>query len=403
MKAQKIKNFLAPKNPNRDFCGNNNQNAKQLTSIIIGVPVESMNPVYSRIDWDRDYQKDVQDVLDNFGGKAGAEIKYDGYRFQLHKKGDLIAAFTREFNPYIMDLYPELMPSIRHLPDCVLDCELNGGGTKKDFEKVRKRFRVKISKKSLESYLASGIVEEHPLNLNVFDVLHFEGIDYFNIPLSERRKRVEAIDEEKIKPTVQSIVAAPAELKALFDATIMQKGEGLVVKNLNSVYIPGHNPNWIKLKTFETLDLVVLGLYEESGELTQALVGCYNPAKSAYETIAKVNLKREGINSEVAKALSKKKRKSKPANIAVNPALKADSTNWPAFFISPEKSVVLEVKALNIMRGKNWHSCGYDDSTAYSLRIGWTKGIRYDKNVSQATSLAEVERLYSMYGGEDHD
>ncbi len=382
---------------------NNNQSAKQLTNITVGVPVESMNPVYSRIDWESDYQKEVQDVLNNFGGKAGAEIKYDGYRFQLHKKGDIVAAFTREFNPYIMELYPELMLSIRHLPDCVLDCELNGGGQKKDFEKVRKRFRFKISKKSLESYLASGIVEEQPLSLSVFDVLHFEGVDYFNRPLHERRKRVEAIAEEKIKPTTQFIVTDPDALKTLFDATIAQKQEGLVVKNLDSVYIPGHNPNWIKLKTFETLDLVVLGLYEEAGELTQALVGCYNPAKNGYETLAKVNLKREGINNDVAAVLARKKRKSKPANTIVNPALKADSINWPAFFVSPEKSIVLEVKALNITRGKNWHSCDYDGKTAYSLRIGWTKGIRYDKNVSQSTPLGEVERLYKMYGGEDHE
>jgi ATP-dependent DNA ligase len=86
-----------------------------------------------------------------------------------------------------------------------------------------------------------------------------------------------------------------------------------------------------------------------------------------------------------------------PGNIDINPVLDTANENpGPDYWIEPGKSLVVEVAAMNIQRGKNWHSCGYDGKNAYSLRIGWLKDIRYDKPVSQASTLDLVKKLYQQ-------
>jgi ATP-dependent DNA ligase len=247
-----------------------------------------------------------------------------------------------------------------------------------------------MSDKGIESYLGSDIVHEHGLGLTVFDTLYWVDKQVIDLPLTERRKITQGIQEPKIVPSTQHIITDPRELGCLFEDLVKGNYEGLVCKNPSSLYVPGaKTKDWIKVKRAETMDLVVLGVYYEQGAIGQVLCGTYNDMTQQFETLARVNAKREGYNSEIAQLLEGKLRKT-PLQTEVKRGL-----DVPEYFVNPLESVVIEVAAMNIQRTNNVHSCGLgEDGKTYSLRIAWLKDIRYDKKPLQATTTGNVGVMY---------
>jgi len=66
-------------------------------------------------------------------------------------------------------------------------------------------------------------------------------------------------------------------------------------------------------------------------------------------------------------------------------------------YVTPEKSAVLEVRAMNVTNSKNWHSCGLgmeEEDHAYSLRIASVERYRDDKSVKDINTTEQVSELY---------
>jgi DNA ligase-1 len=365
------------------------------TKIEIGEAIESMNPVFLRAADDEIYRE----IITTHGGLTLAEIKQDGYRLQIHKKDDKIKAFTRSLNEVNLSIFPELQASLNRLPDCIIDSEITGLSLVgyEGFQSIKKRFRSKMSPNGLEEYLKSGLIEQYPVELTVFDTLYWESQILIGLPLTERRKFTEKILEKKLTPSVQKKFTNPRSLEEWFLHLVQRNYEGLVCKRPDSLYLPGkETKDWIKLKRAETLDLVVLGVYLENNVISQVLCGPYNNKQARYETLAKLNAKREGLNKELAKMLGEKLIKTKPSNIFLNPNIKKHEEQMPSFYVRPENSVVVEVASMNCNYGKNtWHSCGYSDNGAYSLRIAWLKRIRDDKKIQDVSTIEKVKAIYS--------
>jgi DNA ligase-1 len=361
------------------------------TQVKIFTPIESQNPLFLG-----NTDTIFEDVIKEHNGKTAAEIKEDGYRMQVHKKGTEIRAYTRNMNAYVLDLFPELHKSLMALPDStIIDAELIGRGKvgKAAYKAAQKRFRAKIKQENIEEYLTSGLTTDFPLELKVFDTLCWQGKSLLGMPLSERRKVTESIDEKVITPSTQRIITNSDDLKNWFESLTGDNYEGLVCKNPTSAYLAGQRTtDWIKIKRAETLDLVILGVYNEKDAISQILVGIYNPKESRYESLAKVNAKREGFNKEIKKAIEKNYTKTLPSQIYLNPSI--PQKQMPDYFVQPKNSMIVEVSAMNFFYSKNWHSAGLQDGKSYSLRIGWLKGIRQDKNVQQASTVELVKNLY---------
>jgi DNA ligase-1 len=176
--------------------------------------------------------------------------------------------------------------------------------------------------------------------------------------------------------------------------------EGLVCKNPASSYSPGsRNQDWIKLKNFSTFDLVVLGLYHGEGKMADwpfaaVLLGTKN--KDRYETLVKLGIGNKRVVDELYGLIKPGLSVKAPENVILSPELarKSYARKVPYVFVAPEKSSVIEVKALNISRSENWSSCGMRNGEAYSLRIASFNRIRYDKKVNQATTTSQIEELY---------
>ncbi|HEY3545337.1 MAG TPA: ATP-dependent DNA ligase, partial [Propionicimonas sp.] len=97
-----------------------------------------------------------------------------------------------------------------------------------------------------------------------FDVLHLDGRDLMDAPLTER---LEALDAVAGGRTVERVVTDDAAVaQAAFDRWVAAGQEGVLVKDASAPYEAGRRGSaWVKVKPRHTLDLVVLAVERGSG------------------------------------------------------------------------------------------------------------------------------------------
>jgi ATP-dependent DNA ligase I len=328
------------------------------------------------------------EIIKNHGGETLVETKYDGFRIQIHKEGD-IQLFTRGLNPLNPNVFPELFSQFATLPDGIYDGELAGttGGIK-GFNAVKKRVRKDLDPK---------LVDQFPLEIRYFDVLHIEDKSLINWPLYKRRQ---ALEQCASNISSQMTIEDPEELQEEYQRTIGLGLEGLVCKDKASLYLPGgRTKDWTKLKEFLTLDLAVLGVYQGNGkaaskEFAAVLLGAKNG--NHYETLTKVAFPNKEMTTDLYNLIKDGYTNSPPKNVVISDAInkKTYAKKVPTHYIDPKQTAVVEVKVMDITRSKNWHSCGLEDK-AYSARIPVVQGIRKDKKLKDCTTTAQIAEIYN--------
>jgi ATP-dependent DNA ligase len=363
----------------------------------VGRFIPTMQPSYAAFD----------ETIEAHGGKTFADIKYDGYRVQVHKSSRTTKIFTRNGEQLNYACYPDIMGIVDHLPTCIIDAELVGEGTTHNevFSNVRKRFRRQgIKEETIMKYLESRITEEVPLSLRVFDTLKFERSSLINRPLEERRSYTECFDAKGLAPSETQVITSVEALEALVEETFRKKEEGRVCKDFSSLYLPGKQTiDWVKFKRSEQLDLVVVGFYKSEDyctdlPFTSVLVAAYNDKTDTYETMGKIGATRDGMAHEIYKEVKAHITQDPPANLALSEKLEKPSHSrfLPQAYIDPESSVVLEVNVMNINYSRNWQTCGLKDGKAFSMRIGYASQLRYDKDPAQSTKTSAIKKLYKL-------
>jgi ATP-dependent DNA ligase len=208
------------------------------------------------------------------------EPKWDGFRALVFRDGDEVLLQSRDRRP--LDRYfPELAGPIREqLPArVVLDGEIviaGPGGL--DFSSLLLRIHPAASR-------VARLAQEMPASLVVWDVLALGDEDLREVPLEERRRRLEAA-LAGVRPPVHLTPATRDRATALdwfhrFEGAGL---DGVVAKRLSEPYRPGER-TMIKVKHARTADCVVagfrfhkdgpgtmigsllLGLYDEGGVL----------------------------------------------------------------------------------------------------------------------------------------
>ncbi len=194
---------------------------------------------------------DVNDALEATG-EASVEWKLDGARIQVHRSGQDVRIFTRNLND-ITERLPETVALVRSLPceSVVLDGEvlfLNADGRPEAFQDS-------MSKLSQDD--RDGPTTSEGLQSSFFDILHIDGRDLIDLPLSDRLAELERVAGSHRIPAVITSnpeVAAKALKKALASGH-----EGVMVKGVDAPYQAGRRgKSWRKVKPVHTLDLVVL-------------------------------------------------------------------------------------------------------------------------------------------------
>ena len=211
-------------------------------------------------------------------GQIAAEYKYDGSRFQFHKKGNWARMYSRRLEDVtgaLPDVIEQLLGATDH--DVILDGEVIAikDGKPMPFQSVLRRFRRRHDVAE-----ATAAIELVP---NVFDILWLDGETLIDLPLTERRNKLESIVTMFIAPQVVSSDAAVIE--NVYTDAIAAGHEGIMIKVPDSPYSPGQRgKNWIKIKPeVDTLDLAVIGAEWGEGKRAHAfgsfLVACQNDGK----------------------------------------------------------------------------------------------------------------------------
>lgn len=222
-------------------------------------------------------QGTIPDMIEEHG-EIAAEFKYDGSRFQFHKKGNQARMYSRRLEDVtaaLPDVIEQLMAATDH--DVIIDGEVIAikDGKPMPFQSVLRRFRRRHD--VAEATEAIGMIP------NVFDILWLDGETLIDLPLAERRKRLEENVHQYVAPQVVS--GDPAVIEKTYTDALAAGHEGIMIKVPSSPYTPGQRgKNWIKIKPqVDTLDLAVIGAEWGEGKRAHVfgsfLVACQDTGK----------------------------------------------------------------------------------------------------------------------------
>jgi DNA ligase-1 len=222
-------------------------------------------------------QGSIADMIKEHG-EIAAEYKYDGSRFQFHKKGNWARLYSRRLEDVtaaLPDVIQQLMSATEH--DVILDGEVIAikDGKPMPFQSVLRRFRRRH-----DIAEAQEAIEMVP---NVFDILYLDGETLIDLPFAGRRKKLEGVVTMYLAP--QLVSSEQAAIEKIYDAALAAGHEGIMIKVPSSPYTPGQRgKNWIKIKPeVDTLDLAVIGAEWGEGKRAHVfgsfLVACQDQGK----------------------------------------------------------------------------------------------------------------------------
>lgn len=204
-------------------------------------------------------------------GEASVEYKLDGARIQVHRHGDDVGVYTRSLAD-ITHRVPEIVDIVRTLPahDLILDGEtlaLDEDGGPRPFQETMSRFGADVSR----------AVALRPW---FFDLLHVDGRDLLDEPLSTRLEELDRVAGEWRMPGI--VTAEPDAAEQLSREALAAGHEGVLVKAIGSPYSAGRRgKSWVKVKPVLTFDLVVLaaewGSGRRRGKLSNLHLGARDP------------------------------------------------------------------------------------------------------------------------------
>jgi DNA ligase-1 len=332
---------------------------------------------------------------------ARVEDKYDGIRAQAHVADQRVRIFSRTRDD-ITESFPELVPWLAALPQsAVLDGEIlawdfdEPGGRALPFSSLQKRLgRKRVSR---------TLMQEIPVAYVVFDVLHLGGELVIDEPLRRRAERLNALFAEPLVPAIgehagdrQSglfiednprdsarVLRAPAweanspqELDRLFEQAQARGNEGLMIKDLNSTYLPGRRGrSWLKLKReLATLDVVVTAVEYGHGKRAKVLSD-YTFAVRDGDRLRNVGKAYTGLTDvEIAK---------------MTQWFLAHTVVDHGWVREVEPKIVLEV-AFNAVMESDRHDSGY------ALRFPRIVRLRDDKSADEIDTVDRVREIFEL-------
>jgi DNA ligase-1 len=207
---------------------------------------------------------------------------------------------------------------------------------------------------------------------SLFDLLHIDGQDLLDAPLSERSAWLATIAPDLKIPGL--ITVDPREAQRVLDESLGAGHEGVVVKDADSPYAAGRRGKaWRKVKPVRTYDLVVLGAEwghgRRRGWLSNLHLGARDPRSAAFVMVGKCF---KGLTDELLEwqTTAFLQRETERRGIAV--------------LVRPELVVEIAID-------------GVQSSTRYpggvALRFARVKRYRPDKDAGEADTIDDLRAL----------
>jgi bifunctional non-homologous end joining protein LigD len=279
-----------------------------------------------------------------------SEIKWDGYRIISTLAGGDAELRTRKDQDYTQrfENVARALPKALKTPDCVVDgevCALDEDG-----------------RPSFSAMQQAG--PGTPIVYYVFDLLEVDGEPLIDLPLAERRERLEQLLDRR-NQTVR-LSEAFDDGNALLEAAKQQRLEGIMAKRLDSRYLPGRRTrDWLKIKARNRQEFVIVGYTRgkgrREGTLGSLILGVYQGGELVYAGNCGTGFTDREIDRLLAK-LRPLERDTPPFRIVPKmPRVRKGDVVWV------EPKLVAEVEFVE------WTHDGHLRAPAY-------KGLREDKD-----------------------
>ena len=348
--------------------------------------------------------------------RAQIEDKYDGMRVQLHC-GDAgqpgrVALYSRNRED-VTASYPEIVEAFARVAaqqlgedssGIILDGELLAWDVRADRALPFSVLSPRIGRKRV----TNDIRVSTPVVFMAFDVLFAQGGLLLDLPLRERRGRLEALAARLQRVTCSPLEAPlPVPAGGLFaeDTPDAARGEqrlrvspvveahsaeeldrayveardrgneGVMIKASESLYQPGRRGlSWMKLKRhLDTLDVVITGAEYGQGRKSQFLSDYTFAVRGPGGDLLNVGKAYSGVtDAEIA---------------SLTEWCREHTLQEFGHFRTVEPLVILEVAFNNIMRSDR-HASGF------ALRFPRIVQIRQDKPLDEIDTLERVEEIY---------
>ena len=298
------------------------------------------------------------------------EIKYDGSRAQIHKKGDNIKIFSRRLED-ITQALPDLVKAVQKSVsgDAIVEGEIVATENEhpRPFQYVLRRLRRK--------YDIEEMIEKIPLRIYLFDVL-YKDESLIDFPFKKRREVLQNTVHNTENAQISQVLVTESvkEANQFFEHSLDIGHEGLMVKDLTSVYQPGaRGKKWLKIKqTMENLDLVIIGADWGEGRRAHWLASFLLGIKDEQGNFLEIGKVGTGITDDTFTTLTKK--------------LKPYIIEQKGKTVTLVPHFVVEVAYEEIQKSPNYES-------GYALRFPRVVRFREDKSVEEADDLARLHEI----------
>lgn len=191
------------------------------------------------------------------GGRWIHEIKFDGYRVQLHIHNDTIKVFTRRGNDWSKRFKKVTGDAfLISAGSAIIDGEIvvpAADGTT-DFSVLQNELRGKSTR----------------IVMIAFDLLYLNGRDLRKLPLLERKSHLKRLIE---KTAIQFSESFAIDGSDMFAHACRVGLEGVVSKVSDSRYISGRGNNWVKKTCAERETLPIAGFSLDGNDWDGIYVG----------------------------------------------------------------------------------------------------------------------------------
>jgi DNA ligase-1 len=325
--------------------------------------------------------KTIEEGFNKVGKPACFEYKYDGFRMLVHKdnKGN-IKLFTRRLDD-VTKQFPEVISYVKEIKadNFIIDCEAIG------YDPKTKKYRPfqEISQRIKRKYDIEKTANNLPIEVNAFDILYLNNKSLIEEQFIKRTEILRKIINNKkyhLVSSKQLITSDEKEAENFYKEALKDNQEGLMIKNLNSVYKPGSRVGFmLKLKPSENeFDLIITGAEygtgKRKGVLSSFRISCYDKKNNKFLEIGKASTglkeKEEGLSfSELTEKLKPYIIEESGREVKIKP------------------QIIVSVIYQNIQLSPTYES-------GFALRFPRIDRLRPDKGILDVASLDEIKKEY---------
>lgn len=324
--------------------------------------------------------KTLEDGFKEVGKPCAIEYKYDGFRLIIHKKNSEIKLFTRKLEN-VTNQFPEAVEYVKKYVEgdsFILDSEAVG------FDRKTKEYTPfqAISQRIRRKYDIEKIREELPIEISVFDILHYNNKSLIKEPFEKRTQLIKKIIKEtpyKIVSSKQIITDNLKEAEKFYKSALKDNQEGVMMKNLSAIYQPGSRVgHMLKIKPSEKdLDLVITGAEygtgKRSGWLSSFILSCKGKEELEFLEIGKVGTGIKEKDEQEGVSFNE-------LNDLLNPLIIQEKGKE----VQIKPKIVVAVTYQEIQQSINYNS-------GWALRFPRITALRLDKHLSEIATLDEIK------------